>query len=400
MTSPTLAATGAWTKAGDLPAAASWYGQHDGPVLLKNNKVLLVGGSDAASAATNKTALFDQTGTTPKWTAGPRMQSPRRLHTVTLLADGKVLVTGGTSGSSPTSAGLTSVELYTPSDTGGSWKTVTSLREGRYGHSAVLLADNKRVLVTGGTTVRSGDSVRALASAEIYDVAAGTWTGAAPMTDARSGHSAVVLKGGQVLVAGGTAPVSPTGGTSLAFCELYTPNDTTGTWTPTGSLLQPRSGHQTVFASDTTALVIGGATPGLAGDGTFDPYRGLTGERFELGAGKWAPLPAVGPPLTPGGRAQHRVVALGSGQFLVIGGTADDRDGAGYQSALIYDESAKSWSAATGPTDGRWAFGALALAAGKVLVTGGTLAAGIAAADPDSAELAATTEVFTLGGTP
>lgn len=391
MTSPTLAATGAWTKTGDLPAAASWYGQYDGAVLLKNDKgVLLVGGTDAKGVAVNKTALYSLTD--KKWTAGRTLQVPRRLHTVTLLDSGKVLVVGGTSGSSPLSPGLTSVELYDPAD--GTWKTVTSLREARWGHSAVLLA-NKKVLVAGGIATRSGDSVKALNTAEIYDPDSDTWSDAKPMTDARTGHSAVLLKGGQVLVAGGTAPISGADATSLAFCELYNPGTTPGTdtWTPAGSLLQPRSGHRAVLASDTTVLVIGGATPGAAGDGTFDPFNSLTAERYDLATDKWTGLAA-----TPGGRGFHGVAPLGSGKFLVIGGTADEHNGVGYQSAQIYDNGTNAWSAAGGLAAGRWAFAATALAAGSVLVAGGTVASGIAGADPESAELTATTEVFTIGG--
>ncbi|WP_030949580.1 Kelch repeat-containing protein [Streptomyces sp. NRRL S-646] len=388
MTSPTLAATGAWTKTGDLPAAASWYGQCDGPVLLKNDKgVLLAGGADAKGVAVNTTAVYNPTAKT--WTAGRTLQFPRRLHTVTLLDSGKVLVVGGTSGSSPLSPSLTSVELYDPAD--GSWKAVASLREARRGHHAILLANHK-VLVTGGLTTRSGDSAKALATAEIYDPDADTWTPTKqPMTDARTGHSGVLFKGGQVLVAGGTAPISGADAASLAFCELYNP--TADTWTPAGNLLQPRSRHQLVLASDTTALVVGGATPGTPGDGTFDPFTRLTVERYDLATDKWTARAA-----SPGGRGFHRVVPLRSGTFLVAGGTADEHNGVGYQSALIYDNATDTWTAAAGLTTGRWAFAAAALADGKALVTGGTVVSGIAGVDPDTAQLSATTEVFALGG--
>ncbi|MFF7122090.1 MULTISPECIES: kelch repeat-containing protein [unclassified Streptomyces] len=398
MTSPTPTAVGSWTKTGALPAAAGWHGQDDGAVLLKNAKgVLLVGGSDTASAATNRTNVYDLTKR--EWKAGSPLAFPRRLHTVTVLDSGKVLVTGGTGGSGPHPAGLAAVELYDPVQ--GTWKTVAGLREARWGHAAVLLEGGK-VLVTGGSTSRSGDSVRALASAEIFDPKGdpddpdkGSWTPAAPMTDARTGHCALVFKGGKVLVAGGTAPVSPTGVAALAYCEVYDPGaGPAGAWTPVASLSEPRSGHRAVLASDTAALVVGGATPGTAGDGTYDPYDELTVERFDLASGKWTARPS-----TPGGRALHRVVPLGSAKFLVVGGTTDDGNGIGYQSALVYDDNGPGgWSTAAGLAEGRWAFAATALDAGTVLVTGGTLASGVAAADPTKAELTMTTEVFTLTG--
>ncbi|MEU1284468.1 kelch repeat-containing protein [Kitasatospora sp. NPDC005856] len=384
-TAATIAAAasgGAWTKSGDLPSPASWYGQYDGAVLLKSGKVLLVGGSDAAAAVLTRTAVYDPAAGT--WTAGVPLRFPRRLHTVTRLDDGRVLIAGGTSGASPLSPGLAGAELYDPAD--GSWKTAADMREARWGHSAVLLAD-KRVLVAGGVAVRSGDSVKALRSAEIYDPATDTWTDAGPMTDARTGHSAVLFKGGQVLVCGGTAPISGHDDASLAFCELYNP--VTKAWTPTGSLLRPRSRHQAVAASDTVALVFGGATPGAPGDGTYDPFAELTAERYDLATGTWAAMPA-----SPGGRGLHRVVPLGGGKFLLVGGTAEVRDGVGYSSALVFDDTTRAWTAAPGTTVGRWAFAATALSDGRVLIAGGTVRAGLAAADPAVHELTATTEVL------
>jgi hypothetical protein len=46
-----------------------------------------------------------------------------------------------------------------------------SMNTGRWSHTATLLADGK-VLVVGGTTLYGG----VLASAELYDPATGTWT--------------------------------------------------------------------------------------------------------------------------------------------------------------------------------------------------------------------------------
>ncbi|MGW1992770.1 Kelch repeat-containing protein [Embleya sp. NPDC001921] len=385
MTSPAAAAIGTWTKTGDLPAPAAWYGQYDGAVLLPDNRVLLVGGTDGTSVVLTRTALYNPTAAT--WSAAVPLRFPRRLHTVTRLDNGKVLVTGGTSGSSPLSPGLAAAEVYDPEH--DTWEAVGDMREARFGHSAVLLAD-KTVLVAGGVALRSGDSLKALRSAEIYDPLTGAWSDGGTMTDARTGHCAVRLKGGQVLVCGGTAPISGQDEVSLAFCELFNPGDKS--WVPTGSMLRPRSRHQAVQAADTAVLAFGGATPGVPGDGTYDPFTTLTTERYDLATGKWTAMPA-----TPGGRGFHRVVPLGSGKFLLVGGTAEVRDGVGYRSALIFDDGTRTWSPATGPALGRWAFAATALADGRVLVTGGTVRAGLAAADPTGNELTATTEVFGSG---
>jgi len=397
MTSSILAATGHWTATGALPSASSWYGQHDGAVLLTGGKVLVVGGAGPASGALANAALFDPA--TGKWTATADLLNPRRLHTMTRLDDGKVLVTGGIGGSSAEfpAPGQATAEIYDPQ--AGTWKPTGSMQGPRWGHSAVLLP-SKKVLVAGGATVRSGSSVKALRSAELYDPGTGKWTAAADMTDARSGHPAVVLGNGRVLVCGGTAPIGRDEETALAFCELY--DEGQDAWTPTGSMLAPRARHQATPVSTTAlpvpktaVLVTGGSPPGAPGDGTFDPFSRATAELYDQATGAWTAAKSM-----PAGRGVHRAVPLGSGKVLVIGGADGVGNDAGFQSCLIYDSQADTWAPAGGLATGRWAFAATALSGGGVLVTGGVVRSGLAAANPDGDELTTSTEIFSLGGTP
>jgi N-acetylneuraminic acid mutarotase len=387
MTSSTVRATGAWTAAADLPTAAAWYGQHDGAVPLDQaGAVLVAGGADAASAAVSATSLYDPADNT--WRAVGALHTPRRLHTLTRLANGKVLVTGGISGSAPGAPALASAELYDPKDR--TWTPTGALAGPRWGHSAALLANGK-VLVAGGTTLRSGQTVKALRTAELYDPAGGTWTAVRDMTDARTGHTAVPLSGGAVLVCGGTAPVGTPEDPALAFCELYDP--AADRWTPTGSLLRGRSHHQATKVSETQVLVTGGTAPGAPGGGPFDPFSQRTAELYDLGRGEWKAVAAM-----PSGRALHRAVPFGTGKVLVVGGAASDRDEAGYRSALLYDAAANTWTPAAGLAVGRWAFAVAPLPQGRVLVTGGVARSGLAAADPAGAELTVSTEIFAAGG--
>lgn len=389
MTSPTVVAAAKWTTAHDLTGATAWYGQHDGPVVLKGTtKVLVVGGADAGGAALGRAAVYNPADDT--WKATATQPSPRRLHTVTALADGKVLVTGGIGGA--TAPGLASAEVYDP--TADTWTPAGTMNQARWGHSAVLLPNGK-VLVAGGTAVRAGRTTRALRSAELYDPAATTdatrWTTVGDMTDARSGHPAVALKDGKVLVVGGTAAVGTDRDPALAFCELYDPDR--ATWTPTGSLLRPRALHQATALSDTTVLVTGGRAPGAGDDGTFDPLSRRTAETYDLATGAWTAVRDM-----PAGRAQHRAVALGPGKVLVVGGTGSDPDEAGYRSVVAYDAASDTWTARAGLLTGRWAFAAAVLPDTKVLVTGGAARSGLAAADPTATELTAATELFDGSG--
>jgi hypothetical protein len=67
------------------------------------------------------------------------------------------------------------------------------------------------VIITGGY-----DGVHFLASAELYDVVAGTFAASGSMNVARNSHTATVLPDGKVLIAGGYD-----GTISLASAELY-----------------------------------------------------------------------------------------------------------------------------------------------------------------------------------
>ncbi len=204
------AALGTWTGAHDLPTPAAWYGRHDGAVALDGGSVLVAGGADAAGTALGTAATL---GTSPgpafgTWTATGTMRSPRQLHTLTRLKDGTVLAAGGLGSSSPTGPGLGTAEIYHPDGPDANQWTLTTgpMPTPRWGHSAVLLDDGS-VLVAGGSASRPGGGVTALRSAERYTPADGKWHEAPAMTDARTGHTAVALDDGMVLVVGGVVPV-------------------------------------------------------------------------------------------------------------------------------------------------------------------------------------------------
>lgn len=135
-------------------------------------------------------------------------------YTATLLATGKVLLTG--------SSTVPNAELYDPAT--GAWTNTGSMSFPRKSPTATLLANGK-VLVTGGAVNISGENHRR--DAELYDPVAGTWSPTGSMMSPRVSHTATLLANGKVLVVGGKSYGSIY--YSLNSAELYDP--ATGTWT-------------------------------------------------------------------------------------------------------------------------------------------------------------------------
>jgi N-acetylneuraminic acid mutarotase len=171
---------------------------------LPDGHVLVVGGFGAENSAT----VYDPAN--DRWTLVAPMASPRLRHTATLLRNGKVLVIGGSNSGAGSSgaAYLNSAELFDPSN--NTWSDAGQMVSARSGHAAVLLPGGQ-VLVTGGN-----DGTRALSSVEGYDPANNHWVLAAPMSVARWLHTTTLVPGGQVIVAGGSDGSSP-----LSSVERY-----------------------------------------------------------------------------------------------------------------------------------------------------------------------------------
>ena len=88
------------------------------------------------------------------------------------------------------------------------------------------LLPNGQVLVAGGSTYAAS----CFATAELYNPSTGTWTPTGSMTQPRCYHGATLLQNGEVLVAGGVDSLYNSPDTS-ASAELYSPS--TGTWQAT-----------------------------------------------------------------------------------------------------------------------------------------------------------------------
>jgi N-acetylneuraminic acid mutarotase len=329
-----------WTTTGSLATGRTLHTA----TLLSNGKVLVVGGQSVGTpfATFASAELYDPTAGT--WSATGALATARANHIAVRLLNGKVLIAGGNSIES--SSRLASAEVYDPAT--GTWSTTGSMASARQQPVAVLLPDGK-VLVAGG--FGAGADLNALSTAEIYDPAVGTWSATGSMTVARAGHSGELLANGKVLVAGGANGTfaSPT---LLASAELY--DVTARTWTSTGSFSTARGFHRAIALPTGKVLMVGGSNFVST---VFDDA-----DLYDATANNWAPTARMlaarvshtatllqnGRVLVAGGggasvlarvevynpttgtwtelvamrvaRSNHAAVALADGKVLVVGG--------------------------------------------------------------------------------
>ena len=124
-------------------------------------KVLFIGGGNGP---TNEVELLDLNVMPPKWVSTDPMQFKRRQHNATLLADGTILVMGGTQGTGNKYPGempgfndlrigspIRSAELWDPKKPAGSrWTKLAKAAVDRCYHSTAILLPDATVLSAGG----------------------------------------------------------------------------------------------------------------------------------------------------------------------------------------------------------------------------------------------------------
>ena len=241
-------------------------------------------------------------------------------------------------------------------DAQAEWKTTGSLQIPREGHTATLLR-NGQVLIVGGA-----NGYRVLASAELYDPKEGAFTSSGELHSGRTNHTATLLPNGQVLVAGGQVD-----GKTLTSAELYNPK--TGVWTPTGDLNFPRSYHTATLLKNGQVLVAGGSylgTPMCLPQGTPAGSAMDCAELYDPASGKWT--------VTGGlfaARYVHTATLLQNGKVLVTGGIGVDGAGGILVSAEVYDPAARTWTSTANLINPLLSHTATLLPDGKVLVAGG-----------------------------
>ena len=280
------------------------------------------------------------------FTSTGSMLTTREGHTATLLKNGKVLVVGGMhwARACPRGCGLqlsalASAELYDPAT--GTFTPTGKMSVPRVFHTATLLGNGK-VLVAGGDNRTS----TIYATAELYDPATGIFSLIGNhMTTKRSAHAATRLGNGKVLIAGG--------GTPAAFftAEIFDP--ASGTFTPTGNMHVGRFYFTATRLSNGRVLVAGGVSTSSAelfnpGTATFTLTGSMSVER-----------------------SSHTATLLTTGAVLVTGGATSGAGTGVTATAELFDPSTGVFTPTASMHSKRELHTATRLTNGDVLVTGG-----------------------------
>lgn len=333
-----------WSAASSLSLGRSAHRA----TLLADGRVLVTGGNTVVGNGYDTKLAEIYSPSTNGWSSTGSTTNGRSGHTATRLKSGKVLVTGGVNANVCTFD--TTAEVYNPAT--GTWSFTGSLSAARYFSTATLLNDGK-VLVTGGGN-RCGT---VFSSAEVYNPRTGTWSSTGSMTTPREFHDAIRLADGRVLAVGGATPGGCCPFPTVSSAEIYDP--ATGLWSPTGSMATERAHPTLALLADGRVMATGGYTQGPG----FGIANGPPVEIFDPATGIWTATGSLSV-----GRASGSLTLLTNGLVLAVGGT----DGTTvHASSELWNPSTGTWSASVSMVDSRLSFTATLLKSGKVLVASG-----------------------------
>jgi chitodextrinase len=288
--------TGSVTHVPDAAADLFCAGQ----AVLADGRVLVVGGTatEEGFGVPDITAFNWQSET---WTALAPMQFPRWYATATTLADGKVLVNSGSN--RDINDIVPTPELYSP-DT-NKWQSLTAASHAMPIYPFIYQLPDGRIAHLGGSEVPT--------ASEVLDLSTNQWT----TIDSR------VIDGGSIanyapgrFIKAGSAADDGFSGNSLKTAYTLNMNAPGTTWQPTGSMAFPRSFLNLTNLPDGTVLATGGGTDK---SGFVDANAVLQAEDWDPSTGAWTTYAGMTAP-----RLYHSVaVLLPDGRIYVSGGGGD-----------------------------------------------------------------------------
>lgn len=273
------------------------------------------------------------------WVSAGSMITPRNSFTATMLNNGKVLIAGGREGNSA----LASAELYDPF--AGTFTATGAMSIARFEHTATLL-QNGKVLIVGGFSPYG--------TAELYDPSTGTFSETGTLNTNRIDHTATLLQNGMVLITGGQDLIGQIG--SLASAELYNPS--TGLFAAIGNMISPRTRHTATLLNNGKVLIAGGLT--------FSPdvVYWQSAELYDPGTQTFSSTGSL-----VDGRAYQSATLLNNGNVIITGGI--NLQNPWLSSAELYNPATATFSVTSSMATGRFDHTQTLLNSGNVLVAGG-----------------------------
>ncbi len=326
-----------WTAAAPMSVARA---AHVALWIPSLERVMILGGSGEGGVSQAGLELYDPMAN--RWTPGAPMSVGRDYFTVTLLSDGRVLITGGMRRGTI----LASAEIYDPRE--DRWRGAASMHSARHKHAATLL-DDGRVLISGGAT-----SVEA----EIYDPTLNRWApggllGGSPNKPLEN-HTMMRLTDGRVLMTGRRAA-------DVCICSLFDPGvhepRSNSRWTPASPMYAERNSHVMALLPDRRVLVVG------------VPYSTSVNlaEVYDPQVNAWEhPIPMTASP--PGRFAPAVTLMLGTTEVLITGGGHAEGN---HSSTERYDPVRNILMPASSMRAYRREHTATLLQNGEILITGG-----------------------------
>lgn len=285
--------------------------------LLNDGKVLIVGGTNGTSGL-QVAEVYDPS--TNKFTVIGNMVAVRNSNpTAVTMSDGKVLIAGGNTGTGATSGYLNTAEIYDPSNNTFT-ATTGNMGSARDTLAATLLSNGKVLIFGGWNGTASSDS--SLSTCELYNPSTQSFTQVS-MSAARRLPSVCALQDGYFLVSGGWSTGADTSTVNTAEIYDTTANSFSNT---SGNMTVQRGSHSSVKLTD-GYILLSGSWNGTASANTSEKYNPTTKTFSSSGLGTLSSA-----------RHSHSMFTIRGGKVVVLGGPT---------AIEIYDNSSLSFSANT-----------------------------------------------------